>query len=74
MAFLAFLKSVFSESDGTGSFARILSAVLAVGSIIWITHIVLHTHVIPPLSDITLFIGAPYATNKIATKMSGHDE
>jgi hypothetical protein len=69
-AFLKFLKSVFSEADGTGSCARILSAVFAVATILWVTYIVRTLHTIPPLGDCTTLIACPYAINKVATKIS----
>jgi hypothetical protein len=69
-AFLKFLKSVFSEADGTGSCSRILSAVFSLAVIGWVTHIVLKTHAIPPLGDATTLIAAPYGINKVATKIA----
>jgi hypothetical protein len=65
--FFTFLKSVFSEPTGEGSCARVLSAVFAVAAIAWVTHVVIHTHAIPPLTDITVWISAPYAVNKVTT-------
>lgn len=67
-AFFSFIKSVFSEPDGTGSCARVLSVVLTTASIGWITHIVLHTHTIPPLDGVATLIAAPYGINKLLTK------
>jgi len=64
------MKSVFSEPDGTGSFARVLSAVLAIAGIVWVSHVVIRTHVIPPLSDLAVFVASPYATNKLVTKIT----
>jgi hypothetical protein len=66
--FLAWLKSVFSETDGRGSCARVLSAGLAVAVCVWVTHIVRVTHALPPLGDATTLILAPYGANKVLTK------
>ena len=67
---LKFIKSVFSEADGTGSAARILSALFAISAVYWITHLVHVNHAVPPLSDITTLVAAPYAANKISTKIA----
>jgi hypothetical protein len=67
----AFLKSVFSESDGSGSFARVASGTALVASIAWVTHIVMKTHVIPPLTDLTIFNTSIYGINKIPTILKG---
>ncbi len=69
MGFIAFIKSVFSEPDGTGSTARVLSGVLAVASICWISHIVLKTHALPDMAGVAALITAPYGANKIITKI-----
>jgi hypothetical protein len=68
--FLKFVKSIFSEADGTGSTARILSALFALSAVYWITHLVHVNHAVPPLSDITTLIAAPYGVNKISTKIA----
>jgi hypothetical protein len=68
--FLKFLRSVFSEVDGTGSCSRILSAVFAVAVICWVTYIVCTVHSIPPLGDAATLVACPYAINKLATKIA----
>lgn len=66
-----FLKSVLSEADGSGSFARVASGIAVLASIGWVTHIVLKTHTIPPLTDLTIFNTSIYGINKIPTILKG---
>ena len=61
---MEWLKAVFSESSGA-SFSRVATAVVVVGSIVWITHIVLKTHAIPALDGVTLFNTSIYGMGKI---------
>lgn len=61
---LIFVKSVFSESDGTGSWGRIGSFAALLAVIGWVTHIVIYTHTIPDLTGSTAFVGTPYLINK----------
>lgn len=73
---LAFLKSVFSEPDGTGSASRVLSGVVIVATLGWITYLVLTTHILPDLSGASLFVGAGfsgYGVNKLAAAMKKED-
>jgi hypothetical protein len=65
---LNFIKSIFSEDDGSGSASRVLMVVHAIAGIFWGTHVVWHTHALPDavsLSGVTAFISAPYAINKM---------
>lgn len=69
-----FLRSAFSESDGTGSSSRLLSAIIIVASLSWITIVVVHTKALPDLASISVFVsstvGVLYGINKISTKAS----
>ena len=60
---IKFLQQLFSES-GEASFSR-LGAFLALSFACgWVTYLVLHTHVLPSLEGLTLFIAALYGLGK----------
>lgn len=69
-----FLRSVFSESDGTGSWSRCGSLMIVLATLGWITHVVWRTHVIPDLGGATAFMttgaGTLYGTNKLGSIVS----
>ena len=77
-----FWKSAFSESDGTGSASRVLSAVVVVAALSWITLVVLHNVVasskvlmsMPDLGSTAVFVssvvGVLYGINKVSSKAS----
>ena len=58
---------VFCEPDGTPSFARVGTAVLAAFVCGWVTAIVRWTHALPSLGEAVLFITALYGANKFST-------
>jgi hypothetical protein len=65
---LNFIKSIFSEDDGSGSASRLLMVAHAIMGCIWGTHVVYHSHALPDpvsLAGVTAFITAPYAVNKM---------
>jgi hypothetical protein len=66
-AFLAFIKSVFSDG-GNGSFSRCGAAVIIGATISWVSYLVLKNHAIPDLQGPTWFmssgVGMLYGTNK----------
>lgn len=64
---LAFIKSAFSDGDQPSS-SRLLSGLCSLASIVWITHIVLHTHALPDVATLggaTAFSTAHYAANRL---------
>ena len=66
---VAFLKSTFSEPDGTGSASRILALLAILSNIAWVSFIVIKTSSLPDLSGSAMYIGASfsgYAANKIS--------
>jgi hypothetical protein len=66
---LAFLKSTFSEADGTGSATRILGGLVVASTIIWVSYLVVTTHALPDLSSAAMFVGAGfsgYGMNKLS--------
>ncbi len=46
---LAYLKSTFSEADGTGSASRLLAGATVGMSLVWISYIVFTQHHLPDL-------------------------
>jgi hypothetical protein len=58
-----FLHDLFSES-GEASFSRLGAFVALVFACGWITYLVLHTHILPSLEGLTLFIAALYGLGK----------
>ena len=70
----SFLKSVLSESDGTGSWTRLGSCLIVLSTLGWITHVVWKTHAIPDLGGATAFMttgsGVMYGTNKLSSVVS----
>ncbi|HLX83791.1 MAG TPA: hypothetical protein VKR59_07825 [Terriglobales bacterium] len=69
--FIAFLKSTFSEADGSGSATRVLAGSTVASTLIWISYIVFTQHHLPDLSGPSLFVTAGfsgYAANKITEK------
>ena len=65
---MGFWKGVFSESDGTPSASRVLTALTVLTSCAAFGHVVYHTHAIP---DVTIMTGlggfsvAPYSINQL---------
>jgi hypothetical protein len=66
---VAFLKSTFSEADGSASASRVLAGSTVLATIGWITYLVVRTHVLPDLSGAAMFItagGSLYGVNKLS--------
>jgi len=64
---IKFLRSVFSEVDGSGSASRSLAGATVLSTLFWITYVVIRTHAIPDLTAPSLFIASAfsgYAVNK----------
>ena len=65
---LAFLKSTFSEPDGSGSASRVLAGTSVVSVLGWVTYLVIKNGTLPDLSGASLFLSASfsgYAANQI---------
>jgi len=61
------IKESLSESDGTGSYSRMMGAIIVAATIIWVTYIVITTHALPNMTDCGIFItsgSSAYAVNK----------
>ena len=61
-----FWRGVFSESDGTPSFARIATAVVVAFAVGWTTSLVRLNHALPDFAGLSCFIGTLYGVNKIS--------
>lgn len=65
----SFWRSVFSESDGTGSSSRVISAFLAVMTAVWISYVVFHEHHLPDAvtaGGLAALSTSHYVANKFA--------
>jgi len=62
-----FWRWMFSESDGTPSFARVFTGLLVCFAIGWVTHLVWKTHALPDFAGLALFISVLYGANKFTT-------
>ena len=72
--FIKFVRSVLSESDGTGSWSRCGSLLLALATITWVSYVVCRTHAIPDLQGPAWFLttgtGSLYGTNQLKSIVS----
>lgn len=74
---LKFLKSTFSESDGSASASRVLGGSCVLAAICWITYLVAKNGQLPDLSGASMFVGSGfsgYGVNKIADAIKGKGE
>jgi hypothetical protein len=74
---LTFLKSTFSEPDGTGSATRVLGGAVVASTIIWVSYLVIKTHTLPDLTSPSLFVGAGfsgYGMNKLSCAFKRNDD
>lgn len=72
--FFTYFKSVFSESDGTGSASRVLAGAGVLANIIWVSFIVFTQKRLPDLSGAALYVSASfsgYGINKVTCLMKG---
>ena len=70
----AYIRSTFSEADGTGSATRVLAGGGVLSAIIWVSFIVFTQRHLPDLSGAALFVSASfsgYGINKMAGVMTG---
>ncbi len=66
-----FLRQLFSEESGKASFSRSASYLALTASIVWVTNVVMHTHAIPDLAGVALFIGTLYGLGKAGAVITG---
>lgn len=74
---LTFLKSTFSEADGSGSSTRVLGGVVVFATLCWITYLVLKTGALPDLSGASLFVSSGfsgYGMNKLSEALKKKEE
>jgi hypothetical protein len=73
----AYLRSSFSEADGTGSATRLLAGGGVLSTIIWVSYIVILTGHLPDLGGAAMFVSASfsgYGINKIAGMNRGDNK
>lgn len=58
---LSFLKSTFSEPDGTGSASRVLAGASVTSVLSWVTYVVIKNGALPDLSGAALFLSASFS-------------
>lgn len=65
----AFLKSAFSEPDGTGSASRVLAGSTILATLGWVTYLVARNHVLPDLGGASMLVASGfsgYGMNKLS--------
>ena len=71
MEFIKFVRSIFSEADGTGSWGRVGSGLIVLFTLAWVTYVVCKTHLLPelggPLAFMTGGSSSLYGVNKLIT-------
>lgn len=58
---LKFLKSTFSEVDGTASASRVLAGSTVMCTLIWVSYLVITNHSLPDLSGASLFVTSGFS-------------
>ena len=69
---LKFLKSTFSERDGSASSTRVLAGSVVLSTLAWVTFLVIKNHALPDLSGASLFVGSGfsgYGVNRLSEVM-----
>ena len=66
---VSFWRSVFSEADGSASFARVATVAIVLSLISWDSFLVYKNHVMPDLMSQTPFVMSLYGANKFATAL-----
>jgi hypothetical protein len=67
---LAYILSIFSESDGSGSASRVLAGVSVLSTIVWVSYLTFTTRHLPDLGGASLFLTSAfsgYSVNKISS-------
>lgn len=73
---LAFLRSTFSEANGTASATRVLAGSTVFMTLVWISYIVFTQHHLPDLGGASMFVTSGfsgYGANKLSG-MFGKDK
>jgi len=71
---LKFLRSTFSEADGSASASRVLAGSTILATLGWVTYLVLQNHALPDLGGASMFVTSGfsgYAVNKISVAVKG---
>lgn len=73
---LKFIKSAFSESDGSVSASRILAGSTVLSTLVWVSYLVFTLHALPDLSGASLFVTSGfsgYGVNKLSSVLKNKD-
>lgn len=62
---IKYLREVFSEQDGTGSYARFIGGVFVFSAVAWITYVVHRTGNLPDMTGPTAWAGLGSASHYI---------
>ncbi len=71
---LGFLKSTFSEANGSASASRVLAGSTILATLGWVTYLVLLNHALPDLGGAAMFVtagGSLYGVNKLSVAIKG---
>lgn len=74
---IAFIKSTFSEADGSASATRVLAGATVLSTLVWISYLVVLNHVLPDLTSPSLFVTAGfsgYGVNKLSKAIKKDDD
>jgi hypothetical protein len=75
--FWTYLKSTFSEADGTGSATRFLAGGGVLSAIVWVSYIVFTQKHLPDLGGAAMWVSScfsGYGINKVAGVLTKKDE
>lgn len=68
---LSFLRSVLSEPDGSGSAARVLTSLVVIAALVWISFLVFTHKSFPDFVGVTTWVvtvaSSLYGVNKVST-------
>jgi hypothetical protein len=65
---MGFLKAIFDDRDKSVNASHCIAFLLTLSSVVWVSYLVLKTHVLPELSGVAYLLGGSGAMN-VANKM-----
>jgi hypothetical protein len=65
---MGFLKAIFDDRDKSVNASHCIAFLLTVSSVVWVSYLVIKTHVLPELSGVAYLLGGSGAMN-VANKM-----
>lgn len=73
---VAFIKSTFSEANGSASASRVLAGSTVGSTLVWVSYLVFSQHQLPDLHGAAMFVAAGfsgYGINKISVALKGSE-